>query len=604
MLFFAFARIVFLLYYIRFLRIDDAGFLETAAGFYHALILDLATASYFMVVPFVILLIQSFWSPKFLNTINKTYTALMILVYSLITGGELGLYEEWKTKLNYKAIKYLSHPTEIYESTSAGTFFTLVIIVIILFLFSFWIYRRYFYSNQVRVKRNIIFSLLFLLLTPPLMLVSMRGGIQQIPVNQSESYYSDKNILNLAATNNAFNLYISLFENMKNFGKNPFLYYDMDEATETVKKIYEIPKDTTIHILTTKRPNIVLLLLESWSADLIESLGGEPGITPEFRKLEQGGILFDNILSSGSRSEQGIASLFGGFPAHPISSITVQPDKFVHLPSIIHIFNKLGYSTSFTFGGQIIYGNIKGYIIYNKFQNIVEIYNFADSVPRGRLGVHDEFTLGRLFHDLNNEKEPFFSALFTLSSHSPYDQPMEDVFDWGGNENRYINSAYYCDRSLGEFFKKARTTPWYDSTLFILVSDHSHNSYRNWPYHTGEYHRIVMLFYGNVIRKEFQGTKCHKPCSQVDIPATILAQMDLPYDKFKWSRNLFNPYEPDFKYFGFDDGLIWIEPAGKFIYDHGIDTYYLIDIPEQSRDSVIRNGKSYLQVLFQEYMDY
>jgi len=603
MLFFALARLIFLVFYLGNLKADGAGFFETLTGFYHALKLDFATACYLMVVPFFLLFIQSLWKKSIINTFNKIYTLLMILMYALITGGELGLYGEWKTKLNYKALRYLEHPSEVFNSASTFEFFALVFIVGGFTVFSFWMYRKFFYKNIRIEKPNYYFSLIFLLVTPPFILVGMRGGFQQIPIIQSQSYYSDKNILNLAATNNAYNLYISIKENLENFGKNPYNFYDLAEAKKTVEQIYFTPKDTTIHILTTKRPNIVILMLESWSSDLIESLGGEPGITPEFRKLEKGGVLFSRILSSGSRSEQWMASIFGGFPAHPISAITKQPDKFVHLPSLVHIFNDLGYTTSFYFGGQLIYGNIKGYIIYNGFKRIMEGDNFDKSVPKGKLGVHDEFTLDRLYRDLNNEKQPFFAGLFTLSSHSPYDQPMEEVFDWGGNEKHYINSAYYADHCLGEFFEKARTQPWFDSTLFILTADHSHNSYRNWPYHTVEYHSIPVLFYGNVIKEEYRGIKWEQPGSQVDLAATILAQMDLPHSQFNWSRNLFNPYSPKFRYFGFDNGVIWTEPGGDFGYDADLKIYYWKN-PENIDDQIIKNGKSYLQTLFQEYVDY
>lgn len=603
MLFFAMARVVFLLYYLGNLKADGAGFFETLAGFFYALKLDFATACYFMVIPFFILLIQSFWTPSFLNFLNKGYSLFLMIVYTLITAGELGLYGEWKTKLNYKALMYFEHPAEVYNSASTIQFFSLLFIVVTLSAFSFWIYRKIFYKNINSEKRNYIFSVLFLLITPPLLVVGMRGGIQQIPIIQSQSYYSDKNILNLAATNNAFNLYISVIENLNNLGRNPFKYYEMDDAAKTIKQIYAVEKDTTINILNTNRPNVVILILESWSSDLIESLGGEPGITPEFRKLEKEGVLFTQILSSGSRSEQGMASIFGGFPAHPISSITKQPDKFVHLPSLVHVFNDLGYATSFYFGGQLIYGNIKGYIIYNQFNRIIEGDNFDRSAPKGKLGVHDEYTLDRLYHDLNSEEQPFFAGLFTLSSHSPYDQPMEELFTWGGNENHYINSAYYADHCLGNFFSSARTQPWFDNTLFILTADHSHNSYKNWPYHTVEYHSIPVLFYGKVIRDEYRGTKWAQPGSQVDFAATILAQMELPHDQFKWSRNLFNPYSPKFRYFGFDNGVIWTEPQGGFSYDADLNMYYW-KTPDTIGEQVIKNGKIYLQEVFQEYLDH
>jgi len=602
--FFALARLLFLLFYWGEMKIIGVHLSEIFKTFYHALKLDAATACYFLFIPFLILGVQAFYNHIFLGKINKVYTGLMIFLYALITAGEIGLYTEWKSKLNVKALNYLRHPDEIYNSADSGMFFLLLLIVALFLVLSHWLYRKYFYYNWKEKKINWISSVVFILLMPPLFVIIMRGGFQQIPINQSESYFSDKSILNHAATNNAFNLYISVFENLKNLDKNPYAFYPDEDARRTVDSIYKRENDTTIKILTSKRPNIVILLLESWSADLIESLGGEPGITPEFRKLEKNGILFDNILSSGSRSEQGMAAVFSGFPAQPITSITIQPDKFLKLPSLVHDLKAQGYHTSFYFGGQLIYGNIKSFIYYHGFHRIIEGKDYDDNDLRGKLGVHDEFTLDRLLKDLNQEKQPFFSVLFTLSSHSPFDQPMDDVFDWGKNENGYINSAFYTDKCLGEFFEKARKTSWYDSTLFILVADHSHNSYKNWPYHTVEYHRAPMLFVGNMIKEEYRGTRHPAPGSQVDIPATLLAQLELPSANFHWSRNLFNPYSPYFKYFGFDNGLIWLEREGGFSLDLDRNMFYWNTIPDTSNEQIIRNGKSYLQVLYQEYLDY
>ncbi len=604
MLFFAAARLLFMIYHRHFISISGATAGETAAVFFHALRLDLATASYFLILPFLLLAVQAFVRAPFLNVVNKIYTGLMILLYTLITTAELGLYGEWKTKLNAKAIRYLDNPSEIYNSADTGSFYLLVVITIVLAVGGYWIYQRYFYKNPGQPARNKVGAAAFFLITPPLLLLGVRGGWQEIPINQSQSYFSHHIVLNHAATNNAFNLYISLHENAQSMNANPYAFYDEKTAKATVDSLLHVSTDTTLRVLNTTRPNIVMLIMESWSADLIESLGGKPGITPRFHQLEKDGILFTGLLSSGSRSEQGMASLFGGFPAHPLSSITVQPDKFIHLPSLVKDIENQGYHTAFYFGGQLIYGNIRGYILYNGFDRITEGADFPDDAPRGKLGVHDEYTLNYLLNDLNKAKEPFFSALFTLSSHSPYDQPMQDVLHWGDNEQRYINSAYYADSCLGDFLAKAKKQPWYKNTLFVIVADHSHNSYRNWPYHTIEYHRIPMLWTGGAISDSLHGSRWSKHGSQVDVAASLLAQMNLPADEFRWSRNLFNPYAPDYRYFGFDNGLIWEDPQGAFCFDCDTKSYFWTRPKTGLDNQVITRGKSYLQRVFRAYFDY
>jgi phosphoglycerol transferase MdoB-like AlkP superfamily enzyme len=601
-LFFNLTRLVFLLYYLNIIIVEKIRFAEVLGVFANSFKLDLATTCYIMVFPFFLLVLQSVWSPRWLNWINKAYTSIVIIAYSLTAVGEMGIYAEWKTKLTYKVIKYLSHPGEIFNSAETGTFYLLLIIFIFISTGAIIVYLRLFYTNLDHVGRNIWFTIGFALLTPGLLVVGLRGGFQQIPINQSESYYSDHNILNIAAVNNLFNLYISVFENLRNFDHDPYMFMDKKAAAAIMKKLYPTNADSSEYVLKTRRPNIVLLILESWSADLIENLGGEPGITPEFKKLEKNGILFDQVYASGSRSEQGMASIFGGFPAHPVSSITVQPDKFVKLPSLVKMLKKNGYSSSFYFGGQLIYGNIKSYIIFNGFDKIMEGENFPGSLPQGKLGIHDEYTLGYMENDIANMKQPFFAALFTLSTHSPWDQPFNKPLKWGDNEREYINAAYYTDHCLGEFFAKAQTKSWFDNTLFIIVADHSHNSYRNWHPQSIEYHKIPMLFYGNVIKDEYKGTVCHKLGNQHDIAATLLGQMNLPADEFHYSKDLCNPASQEFAYYSTEDGVGWIRPNGNFAYEKGSDFYYWWVDPNLA-DSIKQEGKAYLQTVFGEYMN-
>ena len=604
LLYFVIIRVIYLLYNLNFVLAENVNFWDVISSFYYALNLDIATACYILLIPFIILVVQSFYSPSWINNINKIYTLIILILFSLITTAELGVYEEWKTKLHYKALTQATHPSEIYNSTETYIFFILLGIFIIEVYGSFYIYRKFFFSKLIKLKRKIIFSILFFLIMPVILVIGMRGGLQEIPINQSQSYYSKHNILNLATVNSGFNLYISVFENLKNFGKNPFQFYDDKVAEDRVNKIYEIPKDTTVKILKNINPNIIFLIMESWSADLIESLGADSIYTPEFHKLEKDGLLFTNIYSPGSRSEQGMASIFSGFPSHPISAITVQPDKFVGLPSLIPIFNNKGYTSSFYFGGQLIYGNIKSYIIYNNFDRITEVYDFDSDVPKGKLGVHDEFVFDRMLNEINENKEPFLSAFFTGSTHSPFDMPMKIKHLRDDNFNLYVNSAWYTDSCLGDFMQKAKRQAWFDNTLFIIVADHSHHSYKHHPYHSKEYHKIPLMFYGNVIKDEYKGKTIGKLGIQTDIATTLLKQLDIDTSVFHRSKNLLNPYSPDFAYVAFEEGIGWITPAGDFFYDNRFDHYYRNSFDSAIKDSVVKDGKAFLQTIFREYMEY
>lgn len=274
---------------------------------------------------------------------------------------------------------------------------------------------------------------------------------------------------------------------------------------------------------------------------------------------------------------------------------------------MVKTLNAAGYNTSFYFGGQLDYGNMRAYLLFNQFEKMFEEADIDPSIPRGRLGVHDEYLYRIHIDEMKDAKEPFFSVVFTLSSHSPYDFPMDPVLDWAGPENPFINSAYYADKCLGEYFEMARKQPWFDNTLFIIIADHGHNSYMNWRYESYEYHRIPLFFYGNVLKDEFRGVKSDRISDNSCLTKTILKQLNLPADEFNWGDNLFNPYAPEYAYIVLNDGYTWKSPEGEIVYSMNWNHYYKKDFPEgttpEKEEAFIRKGESYVQVLFQDFLD-
>lgn len=603
LLFFALGRVVFLLYYGNEALSTADTFSEILLSFVNGFQLDLATTCYFMMFPFAVHLVTIFYSAPIMSRINQIYHGFLIIAYSSLISSELGIYAEWKTKINYKALLYLQNPSEVLNTAQTTQILGFSLLTLLLSLFGIWSYNKFFHSKLIRIHTPPVLSLLFFIIMPPLLVLGARGGIQEIPINQSQSFYSKHAILNTAATNSVFNLYISFHENKKSLNENPFKEMEDAKAKQIVAEIYKTSQDSSIQIVNQNKPNIVLIIMESWSADLIFTPEDEKEVTPRFHELMKDGVYFDNIYATGPRSEQGMASIFSGFPAHPISSITVQPDKYQKLPSMVKDFKAKGYSSSFYFGGQLIYGNIKSFIIFNAFDRIKEIYDFNKELPQGSLGIHDEFTLLEMKDDLNKDQQPFFASLFTMSTHSPYDQPMEEKISWGKNEQQYLNSAYYTDYSIGEFIDEAKKETWFDNTLFIFVADHSHNSYNNLAMSNIEYQKIPLLFYGNVIDSAWRGKSVSHMGVQTDIAATLLGQLNMDATAYPWSKNLLNPFAPEFAYSSYEEGFAWKRPIGAISYEKRFNRFHYNTTPAMAKDSITEEGKAFLQVLFQEYMD-
>jgi len=603
LLFFALGRLVFILFYIGDIWSSTDSVGEILLTFQKGFKLDLATVCYFMFIPFFIHLIEIFISPPFIHKINQFFHWILISLYSLLISSELGIYSEWRTKINYKALLYLQNPSEVINSAQTHEMIGLIILAIIMSALGIWIYNKYFHVVLVRIQQPWFIGLSFFLLIPPILVIGARGGLQEIPINQSQSYFSKHPIINTAATNSVFNLYISFHENQKSLTENPFNEMPTGKAQGIIRKIYSQKSDSCTSILTTPKPNIVLIIMESWSSELIFTPKDKQEVTPNFHKLMKEGLYFDNIYATGPRSEQGMASIFAGFPATPITSVTVQPDKYNKLPSIIKDFNAVGYKTAFNFGGQLIYGNIKSFIIYNQFDRIKEVYDFNQNLPQGKLGIHDEFTLHEMIQDINQDPEPFFSALFTISTHSPYDQPMEEKINWGDDVQQYLNGGNYTDYSLGKFVEEAKKQDWYKNTLFIFVADHSHNSYSKLGMQNIEYQKIPLLFYGEVLDSSVRGHTIHHLGVQTDIAATLLCQLKMNTNKYHWSKNLLNPNSPQFAYSSYEEGFSWKRPIGAVSYEKRFNRLHYSNVNKSVQDSLLTEGKSFLQVLFQEYLD-
>lgn len=604
-LFYALLRSIFLLYHFDLLLATNAGIGEIFLSYTKAFRLDLSAFCYTISIPFILLIPQLFLRRNFFNRLAGVFSILIIVVNALILVSELGVYNEWRTKLYYKALLYLSNPSEVINTAETGK---LIILIMIFFLVSgstVFVYLKWFFPKVEQLNKNYLITIVLVLALPFFIVLGYRGGLQPIPINQSDVYYSRHQLLNLAATNSLWNLSYSI---QKNYGKqnhNPFNFYPDAEAQSIVRKIYSYPKYDNISIFDTLRPNIVLLIMEGWAADMSGALGGRAGYMPNFDSLTKHGLLFTKFYACGTRSQQAMSALIGGFPSLPLLDVTNNIEKYSKLPSISRKLKNEGYSNSFIFGGQLTYGNIKSYLSNNQFDILIELQDFDDKLPKGKLGVHDEYVLKRQIREANKFKQPFFSVVFTLSSHSPYDIPVKKKKFENDVEANYSSGIFYSDSCLGLYFDEAKKQRWFGNTIFIIVGDHSHETYKQLPYGVGEYFRIPLLIVGNPLMPEYRGTSNSKIGSQYDLPATILNQLNIDCHEFEWSKNLLNPIIPEFAYYTTSNhGLGWIRPNANFMWDKNYDQYPVLIIPAEQKDSVIKEGKSFLQVLFKKYLDF
>lgn len=605
LLFFFLDRLMFLLIYHKKLAMVPLS--ETMATFYHAISLDLSMAAYLAIIPMGGF-IYWFLSGRKVVELKwiSTYNIVLIVLFSIISVINFNIYREWGSKVNAKAIGFaISTPTEALASSASspiGLSLALLVLIIALSLFmQRWIVSRKLTFGNNPVWLRAVVSVLLVALT----FLLIRGGLRGSPITQSMAYFSKEQLLNQAAVNTEWNLLrSSLSERMAS--TNPYVYFESKKADQFVKDLYTVEKDSTIQILKTSKPNIVLVIIESFTADLTQTLGTETGITPHFDSLMHKGILFDRVYASGNRTDKGIIASLAGFPTLASGSVVKWPEKMQKLPAISQSLYKNGYQTSFYYGGESEFDNYKAFILSHDYQRLIDKNNFKGTGLQSTWGKYDETVFARQLTDMNSEKQPFFSTLLTLTNHEPYSLPGKAKFGNSDNVAKFKSTAYYTDSCINAYLNNAKKESWYQNTLFIFVADHGHvlPKQAHEIYSPERYH-IPLLFYGEVIKDEFKGRKFSNVGSQIDIAATLLAQLKIPSKEFIWSKNLLNPYTKPFAYFSWDNGMGFIDNqqcvtfdnVGKMILDNSNPK------DKAKTAQLLDHAKSYLQKVYQQFIE-
>ncbi len=446
-----------------------------------------------------------------------------------------------------------------------------------------------------------------MVLATTLLIIPIRGGLQLAPMNVSAVFFSPVAFANHAAINPQWNFLFSVLEKTDD-QTNPFVYLPEPIAQQAVQSLYEPGIQTSLvnqvgfgqsnaPILSQNRPNILLIVWESLTAKVVTKLGGRPDITPNFDKLCNEGVLFTNYYASGDRSEKGLIALLSGFPAQPLTSIMTIPQKSAKLPTLTGTLRQAGYQTSFYYGGETEFANIRSYLFHSQYDRIVSKPDFPAETWNSKWGAHDHIVYGRLLQDLSRQRQPFFTTLFTLSSHEPFEVPMLPVAVPGTNEeDLFLNAHFYADKSLGEFIAQAKQQSWWANTLVIIVADHGHRLPTIGPNKTEEFH-IPMLWLGGALK---QSGIIDEVASQTDLPATLLHQLHLNASPFRWSCNLFDPTRQPFAYFAFHNGFGFVRPGRALVYDN--DARRLVEQHGLVSDTDIKTGQAFEEVSFGDYL--
>jgi phosphoglycerol transferase MdoB-like AlkP superfamily enzyme len=605
LLYFAIDRFIFMFIFHKKLR--DIPFSEKIYTYYHALRLDLSMTAYIAVIP---LLVYTFWYFTKREKVNfdwiGKYNGTLILLFSLISIINFNIYREWGSKINARAIGFaITTPNEsLASSASSPIFLTLLTFLVLLgaaFYLHFILVKKQVSFTKTPIWAKVILSILVLGIN----FLFIRGGTGTAPNTQSMAFFSEHQILNHASLNTEWNLMSSILASSKT-DKNPYMYGDQHQAELTIKELYTAKKDTTISILDTDRPNVVIFLLESFTADLTKTLGNENGITPNLDSLAKNGILFNRIYATGNRTDKGLIGTLAGFPTLGIGSIVKWPEKMQKIPAISQKLYQHGYQTSFYYGGESEFDNYKAFILGHDYKKLVDRNSFSKKDMNSKWGAYDDLVFNKQLDDANQTKQPFFSTILSLTNHEPFELPVAHKFGDSDNVQKFKSTAFYTDSCIGAYLNNAKKQSWYKNTLFIFIADHGHPLPKNNHeiYEPQRYH-IPLILYGEVIKKAYRGKSFGQTGSQQDLAATLLAQLSIPSTEFTWSKNLLNPYAKHFAYFSWDNGFGFIKDQHTVTFDNiGKKTLYN-DKPADTAQTneILKIGQSYLQSAYHQFIN-
>lgn len=555
---------------------------------YHAASLDAATTGYLLIVPWILVFL-SIWTVNFpFRKILTAYYIPISLILSVIFVGDMCLYPFWKFKLDGSVFLYLASPQEAMASVSAGFIALRVFFIIILTIaYAYALYRTtpvYLHKTSKRIASSAV-----MLLTGGLIFLIIRGGVSESTSNIGQVYFCNDEFLNHSAVNPAFSLLSSL-NHSQNYADR-YNLLDEKERKRYFDSLYPTSGEQTQELLNTKRPNILIILMEGFGGTMVGALGGMPNVSPNIDRLSQEGIWFTQCYANSFRTDRGTICALSGYQSFPDVSVMKFPAKSRTLPSIASSLRKEGYTNDFLYGGDINFTNMKSYLLSTGYGKLTSDIDFPPTQRQNAWGVNDDITFDYLYHTLLKRKtSPWHTAFLTLSSHEPFKVPYHRLND------KKANAFAYTDHCLGEFIERIRQTPQWKNLLIICLPDHGIN-YPEQPYGQGEkVHHIPMLWLGGAV-KEHRVIDCIM--NQSDMAATLLAQLGIEHSEFTFSRNVLgSEYRYPFAYWSFGGGFAFADSTGTTILDVN-SIRPIIETPTPNNNRTLR-AKSILQTSYDD----
>ncbi len=559
---------VFMAYYA--VEAAGAGIRGWIDVLWHGLTLDMTVAGYVTALPILVTLL-SLWlrlPEKVWRGVLTTWFVLVAVTTAVIFAVDVALYEHWGFRIDSTVLIYLADPEEAMASVDFWLGVRQTLLAAAYAAGMIWVYHRIlgvFDGRPVGWRVASLGSLAVVMLAG-FDFLAIRGGTGASVANVSKVYFSSTQFLNHAATNPVFSFLASLGDRVDYADEYPFF----DEAVRAAK--FDALRGNgpaagpTEPVLNTARPNVVIVILESFARTVMDAeVGGEP-VMPYMQRLKGEGIWFENFFANSFRTDRGEVAILSGFPAQTRMSIMKLPAKSRNLPSIARSLAGEGYATSFAYGGDLNFTNQSSYMYATGWQELIWQKDLRFDAPAADWG-YDDALMCDWFADrviaLSDAGKPFLAGLLTLSSHTPFDVPYSKFDD------KVLNAMAFSDECVGKMINRLKASPAWKDLLVVLVADHGYPYPRTLTYNEPLRHRIPMIWTGGAVARP---RVVEDYAAQIDIAATLLAQLGVAHDDFDYSKDIFAPTPPrKFAYYTFNDGFGVVDASGEAVWDATAD---------------------------------
>ena len=564
--------------------------------FFYGLRFDVVSMSYGLLPVFIALLLPFNHSDRSFLKFTHWYASVVIVIFNLLNFIDVIYFRFTLKRTTWDIFSYISTGDDVSRLIPQFLmdYWYMVIIFVIVSLLSVLLIRRKVQvgsKNTHNIKARLTYGLIMLFL----LFVFLRGGLQLRPLNIIDaSRYSQ-------AQNASFTLNTP-FTMMKSMTKSQLevqRYFRDEVAKDLFDPRFVVQGDQSV-----EPKNVVVIILESFSREYIGFYNEGNGYTPFLDSLMAHSTVFNRAFANGKRSIEALPAIFAGLPNLMTEAYSTSPYAGNKISTLPLELKKHGYFSAFYHGGH------NGTMGFNSFSALAgfDDYKGMDEYPSdgdydGAWGIFDEPYFQYFAEEQGKMKEPFLSAIFSLSAHHPYHLPEQYNEVCTGGELKIHPMICYSDQALRKYFDRIKDEDWFSRTLFVLTADHTAQSAKA-EYSTtmGVYAIPIILFDPS----DQLGIQIDRITQQCDITPTILAKLNLESSGIYFGKDALSDEEgfalSFHNSYQFIEDKFCIQHNGKEIlavYDHENDPLMKSNLKKNNSEELKQANDKFLAIVQQ-----